>query len=40
MFVSRQEFAAMSRNAPDVDLDAFRADQNAAADHEASSAYE
>jgi antitoxin (DNA-binding transcriptional repressor) of toxin-antitoxin stability system len=39
-FVSRQEFAAMSRNAPDVDLDAFRADQDAAADHGASSAYE
>ena len=26
-FVSRQEFAAMSRNAPAIDLDAFRADQ-------------
>ncbi len=30
----------MSRNAPDVDLDAFRADQDTAADHETSSAYE
>lgn len=39
-FVSRQEFAAMSRNAPDADLDAFRADQDAAADHEAESTYE
>ena len=39
-FVSRQEFAAMSRNAPESDLEAFRADQNAAADHEAGSAYE
>jgi len=39
-FVSRQEFSAMSRNAPDVDLEAFRADQDAAADHQASSAYE
>jgi prevent-host-death family protein len=39
-FVSRQEFAAMSRNAPESDLEAFRADQNAAADHEAASAYE
>ena len=33
-FVSRQEFAAMSRNAPQGSLDAFRADQDAAADHE------
>ncbi len=39
-FVSRQEFAAMSRNAPEVDLAAFRADQGTAADHKASSAYE
>lgn len=39
-FVSRAEFAAMSRNAPAVDLDAFRADQDAAFDHEADSAYE
>jgi prevent-host-death family protein len=39
-FVSRQEFSAMSRNAPDVDLQAFRTDQDAAADHQRSSAYE
>ncbi|WP_239308786.1 MULTISPECIES: type II toxin-antitoxin system Phd/YefM family antitoxin [unclassified Frankia] len=39
-FVSRQEFAAMSRNAPDADLAAFRADQDTAADHEATSAYD
>ncbi|HUC23303.1 MAG TPA: type II toxin-antitoxin system prevent-host-death family antitoxin [Streptosporangiaceae bacterium] len=39
-FVSRQEFAAMSRNAPAVDLDAFRADQDAALDRQADSAYE
>jgi prevent-host-death family protein len=39
-FVPRQEFAAMSRNAPAGDLEAFRADQDAALDHEASSAYE
>jgi len=39
-FVSRQEFAAMSRNAPSADLDAFRADQDAAADHEADGGYE
>jgi len=37
-FVSRQEFAAMSRNAPDTGLEGFRADQEAAADHEATSA--
>ncbi|GAA3618004.1 hypothetical protein GCM10022223_38400 [Kineosporia mesophila] len=39
-FVSRQEFAAMSRNSPAIDLDAFRADQDAAADHGAGGAYE
>jgi prevent-host-death family protein len=39
-FVSRHEFAAMSRNAPQPDLEAFRADQDAAADHEVASAYE
>ena len=38
-FVSRQDFTAMSRNAPGVDLEAFRADQDAAADYEAGSAY-
>ena len=32
-FVPRQEFAAMSGTAATVDLDAFRADQEAAADH-------
>ncbi|GAB3962054.1 hypothetical protein GCM10029978_016320 [Actinoallomurus acanthiterrae] len=31
-FVSRQEFAAMSRSAPDIDLEAFRADQDVTAD--------
>jgi prevent-host-death family protein len=39
-FVPRQEFVAMSRNAPTVDLDAFRADQDAALDQEADSPYE
>lgn len=39
-FVSRQEFAAMSRNSPATDLDAFRADQDAAAEHEAEDPYE
>lgn len=31
-FVPRGEFAAMSRAAPDISLDAFRADQDATAD--------
>jgi len=31
-FVSRAEFAAMSRSAPVIDAEAFRADQGAAAD--------
>jgi prevent-host-death family protein len=39
-YVSRQEVATMSRNAPAVDLDAFRADQEAAIDDEARSRYE
>jgi antitoxin (DNA-binding transcriptional repressor) of toxin-antitoxin stability system len=39
-FVSRQEFAAMSRNAPPLDLEAFRADQDAALDRESGTAYE
>jgi prevent-host-death family protein len=38
--VPREEFTAMSRNAPDVDLDAFRADQEAAIEQEATSPYE
>jgi hypothetical protein len=36
-FVPRQEFAAMSRNAPSIDIETFRADQEAAIDHEADS---
>jgi prevent-host-death family protein len=39
-FVSRQEFAAMSRNAPAGSLDAFRADQDTAADHEIGDPYD
>jgi prevent-host-death family protein len=39
-FIPRQEFAAMSRNAPAVDLDTFRADQDVALDYEESSPYE
>lgn len=38
-FVSRQEFVAASRHAPAIDLLAFRADQDAAADHEDSDVY-
>jgi hypothetical protein len=39
-FVSREEFTAMSRNAPGFDLDAFRADQDLAAEHDATDPYE
>jgi prevent-host-death family protein len=39
-FVSRAEFAAMSRGAPVIDLEAFRADQDAAAEHEADDPYD
>jgi prevent-host-death family protein len=39
-FVPREEFVARSRNAPDADLEAFRLDQDAAADHDLGSAYE
>nr|WP_018640239.1 type II toxin-antitoxin system prevent-host-death family antitoxin [Parafrankia elaeagni] len=39
-FVPREEFAAMSRNAPTIDLEAFRADQDATIDHEAGGAYD
>src|SRR5215469_13996923 len=39
-FVPREEFSAMSRNAPEGDLEAFRSDQDAAADHEIASPYE
>jgi prevent-host-death family protein len=38
-FVSRGEFAAMSRSAPDLSLDAFRSDQDATADQEADDPY-
>ena len=39
-FVPRQEFAAMSRSAPTIDIDAFRADQDATLDHAAGDPYE
>jgi prevent-host-death family protein len=38
-FLPRDEFVAGSRNAPTFDLDVFRADQEAACDREARSAY-
>lgn len=39
LFVPRQQFAAMSRNAPSIDIETFRTDQEAAIDHEAYSPY-
>ena len=39
-FVSRQEFADMSRNAPAINPVAFRADQDVALDHQAADPYE
>lgn len=39
-FVARDEFTAMSRNAASVDVNAFRADQDAAADQEVVDPYE
>lgn len=38
-FVSRSEFVAMSRSAPDISLETFRADQNATADQEPDDPY-
>ena len=39
-FVPRQEFAAMSRNASGIDIEMFRADQDAALDHGTTSPYD
>jgi prevent-host-death family protein len=39
-FVSRRDFVAMSRTAPDIDIDTFRADQEAAIEHGTDSAYD
>ncbi|QLH23655.1 MULTISPECIES: type II toxin-antitoxin system Phd/YefM family antitoxin [Streptomyces] len=39
-FVPRAEFAAMSRPAPDISLEAFRADQDSAAQHEQDDPYD
>jgi prevent-host-death family protein len=38
-FVPRGEFAAMSRTAPDIGLDSFRADQDAVVDSELDDPY-
>lgn len=39
-FVPRQEFAAMSRSAPRIDIETFRADQETALDQDADSPYD
>jgi prevent-host-death family protein len=39
-FVPRQEFAAMSRSAPGIDIETFRDDQQAAIDHDTDSPYD
>ncbi len=39
-FVPRQEFAAMSRGAAAIDVETFRADQQAALDHDVNSPYD
>jgi prevent-host-death family protein len=39
-FVPRQEFAASSRHAPAMDIEAFRADQEATLEHGRDSAYD
>jgi prevent-host-death family protein len=38
-FVPRDEFAAMSRTAPKISLEGFRADQDAFADHQLDDPY-
>ena len=39
-FVPRQEFAALSRSAPGIDIETFRADQEAALEHGTGSGYD
>ena len=39
-FVTREEFAAMSRGAPSIDLDALRADQEAALEQRTTDPYD
>jgi prevent-host-death family protein len=38
-FVTREEFAAMSRGAPSMDIEVFRADQEAAFNHRMTDQY-
>jgi prevent-host-death family protein len=39
-FVPRQEFTAMSRSAPAIDIETFRADQHASLDQDTDSPYD
>jgi prevent-host-death family protein len=39
-FVPRHEFVAMSRGASGIDIEAFRADQDAALDHDVDNPYD
>jgi antitoxin (DNA-binding transcriptional repressor) of toxin-antitoxin stability system len=39
-FVTREEFATMSRGAPTMDIEAFRADQESALDHRTTDPYD
>ncbi len=39
-FITREEFGAMSHRAPSMDLEAFRADQEAALDHATTDPYD
>jgi prevent-host-death family protein len=39
-FVPRRDFVAMSRTAPAIDIETFRADQEAALEHGTDSAYD
>lgn len=39
-FVTRETFASMSRGAPEIDIDAFRADQASAEDMEPDDSYQ
>jgi prevent-host-death family protein len=39
-FVPQREFAALSRSAPGMDIETFRADQEAAFDHDVTSPYD
>lgn len=39
-FVTRELFSAMSRGAPSIDVDTFRADQEAALDHRKADPYD